>query len=133
MMMMLSARSTAGRGFARCLSKHKAAFFSTAAVSDGHDSPITNTNVNQLLFQPTEEHAALRDMLRSFVRDQVEPQANDFNEREAFHVDLFRQLADLGVMGLTVPEECTYGVMMILTEQNKKQQKQKTKSSSLFR
>ena len=130
---MLSARSTAGRGFARCLSKHKAAFFSTAAVSDGHDSPITNTNLNQLLFQPTEEHSALRDMLRSFVRDQVEPQANDFNEREAFHVDLFRQLGELGVMGLTVPEECTYGVMMILTEQNKKQQKQKTKSSSLFR
>jgi isovaleryl-CoA dehydrogenase len=36
---------------------------------------------------------------------QVEPQANKFNAREEFNVDLFRKLGDLGLLGLTVDDE----------------------------
>mmetsp|Transcript_16298 Transcript_16298/g.21323 ORF Transcript_16298/g.21323 Transcript_16298/m.21323 type:complete len:446 (-) Transcript_16298:47-1384(-) len=68
-------------------------------------SAAFSTSMNEFLFNPSEEHAALRSTLRSFVQDQVEPQANDFNEREAFNGDLFQQLGELGVMGLTVPED----------------------------
>lgn len=59
------------------------------------------------LFNPTEEHFALRSALRKFVEKEVEPQANDFNSREAFNVELFRKLGtkELGILGLTVSEK----------------------------
>jgi len=57
------------------------------------------------LFNPTEEHEALRGMLRSFAEEEVDPQALEFNKREEFNRPLFNQLGDLGVLGVTVPEE----------------------------
>jgi isovaleryl-CoA dehydrogenase len=58
------------------------------------------------LFNPTEEHKALRDMLKSFVEKEVEPQALEYNKKETFNVDLFRKLGnELGILGLTVDEE----------------------------
>lgn len=36
---------------------------------------------------------------------QVEPQAIEFNSKEQFNIDLFRQLGDLGLLGLTVAED----------------------------
>ncbi|KDO18943.1 hypothetical protein SPRG_21624 [Saprolegnia parasitica CBS 223.65] len=48
---------------------------------------------------------ALREMLRSFVKDKVEPQAIDYNRAEKFNVDLFRELGELGLLGITVPEK----------------------------
>lgn len=36
---------------------------------------------------------------------QVEPQAMEFNKKELFNVNLFRKLSELGLLGLTVPEE----------------------------
>ena len=56
------------------------------------------------LFNPTEEHKLLRDMVRSFARDELEPQAADFDKREAFNLPLFRKLGELGLLGITVPE-----------------------------
>lgn len=57
------------------------------------------------IFNPSETHASFREMLREFVRGEVEPQANDFNRREELNVPLMRQLGDLGLFGLTVDEE----------------------------
>eukprot|EP00563_Minutocellus_polymorphus_P018611 CAMPEP_0197719366 /NCGR_PEP_ID=MMETSP1434-20131217/3152_1 /TAXON_ID=265543 /ORGANISM="Minutocellus polymorphus, Strain CCMP3303" /LENGTH=410 /DNA_ID=CAMNT_0043304111 /DNA_START=60 /DNA_END=1292 /DNA_ORIENTATION=+ len=62
------------------------------------------------LFNPTEEHSALRSMLRSFVEKEVEPQAIEYNKREEFNIPLFRKLgtADpggLGILGLTAPDK----------------------------
>ncbi|MCR9141346.1 MAG: acyl-CoA dehydrogenase family protein [bacterium] len=58
------------------------------------------------LFNPTEAHAALRDMVEKFSLSSLEAQATDFDEREEFNVDLFRRLgSELGLFGLTVPEE----------------------------
>ncbi|MBY0385735.1 acyl-CoA dehydrogenase family protein [bacterium] len=55
------------------------------------------------LFNPTEEHKMLRETLRSFVTSQVEPQAHRFDREEKFNLPLFRQLGELGLLGITVP------------------------------
>ena len=57
------------------------------------------------IFNPTEEHLALREMLSSFVKSEVDPQALEYNKREEFNVDLFRKLGELGLLGITVPAE----------------------------
>jgi alkylation response protein AidB-like acyl-CoA dehydrogenase len=65
-------------------------------------STSTSSALTQQLFNPTEEHAALRAMLREFVEKEVDPQALEFNRKEKFNVDLFRKLGDLGLLGITV-------------------------------
>mmetsp|Transcript_15634 Transcript_15634/g.22885 ORF Transcript_15634/g.22885 Transcript_15634/m.22885 type:complete len:439 (+) Transcript_15634:360-1676(+) len=58
------------------------------------------------LFNPTEEHEALRSMLRTFVEREVEPQALEYNKTETFNKSLFQKLgtSNIGILGLTVPE-----------------------------
>ena len=56
------------------------------------------------LFNPSEEHRALRELVRDFAERQVQPQARDSDRTETFNVPLFRRLGDLGLLGLTVPE-----------------------------
>ena len=57
------------------------------------------------LFNPTEEHKILRDTLNQWVAQEVEPQALEFDRKEKFNLPLFRQLGELGLLGITVPEE----------------------------
>ena len=57
------------------------------------------------LFTPSEQHAQLRTMVRSFCESEVIPQAIEWNRKEEFNVDLFRKLGDLGLLGITVAEE----------------------------
>ena len=57
------------------------------------------------LYNPTESHQMLRDMVRDFARNEIEPQALEADRTEQFNVDLFRKLGDLGLLGITVPEE----------------------------
>jgi isovaleryl-CoA dehydrogenase len=57
------------------------------------------------LFNPTQEHASLREMLRSFVEAEVDPQALEYNRKEKFNKDLFKKLGTLGLLGITVPVE----------------------------
>jgi isovaleryl-CoA dehydrogenase len=57
------------------------------------------------LMNPTETHQMLRDTLKSFVKDEVEPQAHEHDREEKFNLQLFKKLGDLGLLGLTVPEE----------------------------
>ncbi len=57
------------------------------------------------LFNPTEEHTLLRQTVRDFVREQVEPQALEYDRQERFNLPLFRQLGDMGLLGITVPAE----------------------------
>src|SRR5262245_50801997 len=57
------------------------------------------------LFNPTEEHTLLRQTVREFVRERVEPQAMEYDQQERFNLPLFRQLGDLGLLGITVPTE----------------------------
>jgi len=54
---------------------------------------------------PTEEHAMIREMVRDFVREEVEPQALEFDRDEKFNLELFRMLGEYGLLGITIPEE----------------------------
>ncbi len=54
---------------------------------------------------PTEEHSMLREMVRNFVRDRVEPQALENDREERFNIGLFREMGSMGLLGLTVPHE----------------------------
>lgn len=57
------------------------------------------------LYNPTPEHGMLRETLQSFVQTEVEPQAHAFDRKEEFNLPLFRKLGELGLLGITVPEE----------------------------
>ncbi len=57
------------------------------------------------LFNPTPEHQMLRDTVRAFVETEVEPQALEHDRKEIFNLALFRKLAELGLLGVTVAEE----------------------------
>eukprot|EP00591_Stephanopyxis_turris_P001483 CAMPEP_0195509502 /NCGR_PEP_ID=MMETSP0794_2-20130614/2423_1 /TAXON_ID=515487 /ORGANISM="Stephanopyxis turris, Strain CCMP 815" /LENGTH=421 /DNA_ID=CAMNT_0040636737 /DNA_START=52 /DNA_END=1317 /DNA_ORIENTATION=- len=62
------------------------------------------------LFNKTEDHGALRSMLRTFVKREVEPQAMSHNRSETFNLPLFQKMGTLsndglGILGLTVSEE----------------------------
>jgi len=57
------------------------------------------------IFNPTEEHGALREMVRQFAMNEVDPQALEHDREEKFNIDLFRQLGDLGLLGVTVNED----------------------------
>jgi isovaleryl-CoA dehydrogenase len=57
------------------------------------------------LANPSEEHQMLREMIRDFVQEFVELQAHEYDKKEQFNIDLFRELGDLGLLGITVPEE----------------------------
>jgi len=57
------------------------------------------------LANPSEEHQMLREMIRDFVQEFVEPQAHEYDKKEQFNIELFRGLGELGLLGITVPEE----------------------------
>ncbi|MCB9538228.1 MAG: acyl-CoA dehydrogenase family protein [Myxococcales bacterium] len=56
------------------------------------------------LFNPTDEHASLRRMVRDFAEKEVAPQAAAHDRDERFNQPLFRKLGDLGLLGVTVDE-----------------------------
>ncbi len=47
----------------------------------------------------------LREMVRNFAEEEVEPQALEYDRDEKFNTALFRRLGDLGLLGITVEEE----------------------------
>ncbi len=57
------------------------------------------------LFNPTEEHQVLREMVRSFVEKEVAPQAEEFDKTEQFNRPLFNKLGELGLLGVTAQPE----------------------------
>jgi isovaleryl-CoA dehydrogenase len=57
------------------------------------------------LFAPTPEHALLAETLREFVQREVEPQAALHDRDETFNHALFRRAGEIGLLGLTLPEQ----------------------------
>lgn len=76
---------------------------STAQHFEAPTSSEYGTKID--LFNPTEEHRQLREMVRSFAENQVEPQAFEYNKEEKFNLALFRQLGELGLLGITADPE----------------------------
>src|SRR6185295_8620400 len=57
------------------------------------------------LQNPTEEHRMLRQMVKDFTREVVEPQAEEHDASGELNVGLMRRLGELGLLGITVPSE----------------------------
>jgi short-chain 2-methylacyl-CoA dehydrogenase len=58
-----------------------------------------------LNFELTEEQQLVRDTVRGFARDRVAPVAEELDREQRFPYDLVAELAELGLMGMTIPEE----------------------------
>jgi len=56
-------------------------------------------------FTPTQEQRQIRDMVAEFVDEEVVPRASEIDETDEFPRDLIDQMAELGLMGMPIPEE----------------------------
>ena len=54
---------------------------------------------------PSDEHQMLREMVRDFVNEYVEPQALEFDRDEKFNLELLRSMGDMGLLGITASED----------------------------
>jgi hypothetical protein len=54
---------------------------------------------------PNETQRAIQDTVREFAQDRVRPKARVFEAAGGYPATLFTELASLGLMGMTVPEE----------------------------
>lgn len=53
----------------------------------------------------SEEHQSIRNMVRSFAEKNIKPLAQELDERERFSPELTRQMGELGLMGIYLPEK----------------------------
>ncbi len=53
----------------------------------------------------TPEHELLRRTVREFAEERVAPQAEELDREHRFPYELVAELAELGLMGMTIPEE----------------------------
>ncbi|MCZ4496372.1 MAG: acyl-CoA dehydrogenase domain protein, partial [Thermoleophilia bacterium] len=58
-----------------------------------------------LSFQLSDEHELLRSTVRDFAEQVVAPQAEELDRESRFPYDIVKGMADLGIMGITIPEE----------------------------
>ena len=57
------------------------------------------------LTTPSDEHRLLREMVRDFAREVVEPQAEEHDRTQTMNRELMRRCGELGLLGVTVPAE----------------------------
>ena len=53
----------------------------------------------------TEEHELLRQSVREFVEKEITPVVEEWEEQEAYSMDTFKKMGEMGFLGLRVPEE----------------------------
>ena len=56
-------------------------------------------------FDPTEEQRRWRDLARDFAQGEIHPRAAGLDREQTFPYDIVADMARLGLMGLTLPEE----------------------------
>ncbi|WP_111412205.1 isovaleryl-CoA dehydrogenase [Billgrantia lactosivorans] len=63
------------------------------------------TSYKPLDFGLDDELNMLRDQVNAFARDEIAPRAAEIDEKNEFPNDLWRKFGDMGLLGITVPEE----------------------------
>ena len=58
-----------------------------------------------LNFDPTEEQIRWRDLARDFAQTEIRPRAERLDREQKFPYDIVADMAQVGLMGLTLPEE----------------------------
>ena len=58
-------------------------------------------------FQTTENQDLIRKMVSDFAEKNIRQQLMEWDEAQHFPIEIFKQLGELGLMGVLVPE--TYG------------------------
>lgn len=53
----------------------------------------------------SETHTQVREMTRQFANDVIRPVAEELDREESFPADIYRQMGELGLFGICVPEE----------------------------
>jgi len=70
---------------------------------------VSSINEQQLIVSPlttlAPEEEALRDMVRKFARHEMAPLVREMDEAQKMSPALIKQLFDLGLMGIEIPEE----------------------------
>jgi isovaleryl-CoA dehydrogenase len=57
------------------------------------------------LCNPTEEHQLLRETVRNFTRETIEPQADEHDRSATLNRPLIQECGKLGLLGITIPTE----------------------------
>src|SRR6185295_17729532 len=57
------------------------------------------------LCNPTEEHQLLRETVRDFTRETIEPQADEHDRSATLNRPLIQECGNLGLLGITIPTE----------------------------
>ena len=55
-------------------------------------------------FAFTDEHKALRAMVREFAEDRIAPQAEQWDRDHHFPIDVVQEMGELGLFGITADE-----------------------------
>jgi alkylation response protein AidB-like acyl-CoA dehydrogenase len=56
-------------------------------------------------FELSEDQILIKDMIRDFALNKIQPQANALEESHRFPENLLKQLADLGILGMSIPAQ----------------------------
>ncbi len=56
-------------------------------------------------FELTEEHKALKNTVREFVKGEVAPFIKEWDEKQHFEKSIFGKMGELGLLGVCIPEE----------------------------
>src|SRR3569832_2416380 len=56
-------------------------------------------------FRLTEEQESIKTMVRDFAESEIKPHLADWDEKQHFPVDTFKRAGELGLLGVTLPEE----------------------------
>jgi isovaleryl-CoA dehydrogenase len=63
------------------------------------------TSLDDSVLHPSDEHRLLRRTVQDFVLAEVEPQAEEHDRTGTLNTRLMRRCGELGLLGITVPEE----------------------------
>eukprot|EP01098_Paradermamoeba_levis_P004638 TRINITY_DN1977_c0_g2_i2.p1 TRINITY_DN1977_c0_g2~~TRINITY_DN1977_c0_g2_i2.p1 ORF type:complete len:423 (+),score=138.73 TRINITY_DN1977_c0_g2_i2:168-1271(+) len=65
----------------------------------------TSADLSDQLFNPTPEHRQLRELVANFAKTKVDPQAAEHDREGKMNVGLLKELGQLGLLGITIPEK----------------------------